>query len=178
MRRFLPLLAVAAVVVVPMAAQAQTFLGPQAGVYLPTSSFLRDKLGESWFSFGAGRMNMNQARTRKFGSDFNVTSKRANGNALFMAAASYGIVSPLGDPQATTRPYWAVRGGLSYIDYAISDGLARHSGKRLGYNFNAEIGIIFQDRLSLSARYDFFSQHEGINFNGFSINLKYGLAKF
>jgi len=178
MRRSLTLLAVAAVAVVPFAASAQVFIGPQAGVYLPNSSFLRDKLGDSWFSFGAGRMNVQQAKERKFGSDFNIISKRANGNALFMASATYGVVMPFGDGEGNIRPYGAIRGGLSYIDYAITDGLVRRGGKKVGYNFNAEVGVIFNNRLALSARYDFFSEHEGINFNGLSINLKYGLVQF
>ena len=178
MRRSLSLLALATVALFPLAGQAQVFVGPNVGVFLPTSSFLRDKLGNSWFSIGAGRMNPEQAKERKFSPDFNMISKRANGNALFMASATYGIVSPFNESGSEFRPYFAIRGGLSYIDYAITDGGTRRGGKKIGYNFNAEIGLIFADRVALSARYDFFSQHEGINFNGFSLNLKYGLARF
>ncbi len=95
-----------------------------------------------------------------------------------MGSYSLGLSQPLGDVGNDLRPYFAIRGGLSYIDYAIGAGAGRVGGKRLGYNINAEVGVMFGDRLSLSARYDTFSKHEGITFDGLSLNLKYGLAKF
>lgn len=174
--------AAAAFVTLAPTAHAQNgnaFFGPQVGLFFPSDNVLKDRLGKSWFSFGAGRLNPNEAKQRKFASDWNATSKRANGNSIFMASISYGIINPLGDADAPLRPYFAVRGGISYIDYAVTTGpLTRVSGKRFGYNANAEVGVMIADRIMLSARYDIFSEHSGLNFNGLSLSLRYGLVRY
>ena len=76
------------------------------------------------------------------------------------------------------QPYFAVRGGLNYTDYAISQGITRLSGKNLGYNVNAEFGVQMGDRFTISARYDITPDYDGFNFDGLSFALRYGIVKF
>lgn len=162
-----------------VSANAQSrYLGPDVGIYFPSSSTLRDALGDSWFSIGATTVRSGVQQSRGIGTNWNVISKSSGGNKVFMGSYSIGLAQPLSGPGASARPYFALRGGLSYIDYAIGPSNNRTSGKRLGYNVNAEIGILFNDRLSLSARYDVFSEHDNLNFDGLSLNLKYALVKF
>jgi hypothetical protein len=86
---------------------------------------------------------------------------------------------PFAKPGATTRPYFAVRGGLSYIDFAVDKtAVVRASGKRIGFNANAELGVNIGDRFNISARYDLFPEYEGLRFSGLSLALKWGLARF
>lgn len=165
--------------VAPVAmAETSRYAGPELGVFLPSSSILKDGLGKQWISFGVTTMRQGTVQGKGIGTNWNVISQARNGNKVFMGTYTLGLVQPLGDVGNDYRPYFAIRGGLSYIDYAIGSGGSRLSSKRLGYNINAEVGIMFGDRLSLSARYDTFSKHEGITFDGLSLNLKYGLAKF
>lgn len=164
---------------VTASAHAQTrYIGPDIGVYYPSSSTLRDALGDAWFSIGATTMRDGVLQSKALGTNWNVVSKSNGGNKVFMGSYSLGLFQPLGGPEQQTRPFFAVRGGLSYIDYAIGPTNNRTSGKRLGYNANAEFGIMFGERLSLSARYDVFSEHDGLNFDGLSLSLRYGLARF
>lgn len=178
LKRSLALFAIALAVAPIAQAQGSRYAGPEIGVYLPSSSTLQSALGKQWMSFGVTTMRQGTQQSKAIGTNWNVISQSRNGNKVFMGSYSLGLSQPLGDVGNDLRPYFAIRGGLSYIDYAIGAGAGRVGGKRLGYNINAEVGVMFGDRLSLSARYDTFSKHEGITFDGLSLNLKYGLAKF
>lgn len=179
--RIISSLAMVAFVVTPMLTHAQTesFIGPTVGVFFPSDSTLRDALGNSWFSFGASRVKIDPYAKRNMGYDWNTFSKEQNGNKIFMVAGTIGSTMPFGKPGDMTRPYFAIRGGLSYIDYALNTSPAtRLSSKRLGFNANAEFGINVGQRLNLSARYDLFPSYEGLRFSGFSLALKWGITKF
>jgi len=179
--RYIVTLATALCAIAPMTAnaQAEQYLGPSVGVFFPSDSNLRDAMGSSWLSFGASRVKIDQYSKRKLGYDWNAFSKDNSGNRVFMLAGTVGYTMPLGEPGAMTRPYFAVRGGLSYIDYAVNTSpLVRVGGKRIGFNGNAEFGINIGDRFNVSARYDLFPEYDGLRFSGISLALKWGLAKF
>lgn len=156
------------------------YIGPEFGFFIPTDSKLRDALGSQWFSIGLSTSREGELLRNRLGSNTNFISQSRNGNKVFIGSYSIGLFAPIGDgrPGGGTRLYWAARAGVSYIDYAIGAGAARESGKRIGYNANAEIGILFTDRLALSARYDVNSRHDGFNFDGLSLQLRYGIARF
>lgn len=172
------LLVVAALSATTVAQAQARYIGVDAGVYFPSSGTLRDALGDSWFSIGATTMRAGVQQSRSLGTNWNVISKTNGGNKVFMGSYSLGLFQPLGDVRDSARPFFALRGGLSYIDYAIGPQSDRISGKRIGYNANVEAGFMFGDRLTLSARYDVFSEHSGLNFDGLSFSLRYGLASF
>ncbi len=162
-----------------VAAQAQTrYIGPDIGVFYPSSSTLRDALGDSWFSIGATTMRDGVQQAKALGTNWNVISKSNGGNKVFMGSYSLGIYQPLSGPENSIRPFFALRGGAAYIDYALGPSNARTAGKRLGYNANVEFGITFNEKLSLSARYDVFSKYDGLSFDGLSLSLRYALVKF
>ena len=168
-----------AALIVPAASHAQNqYLGPDIGVYYPTSATLKAALGDQWWSFGlsATKSGTNQ---KAMGPSFNGVSQTKNGNRALMLSYSYGLFQPMGGGGRRGGndgiiPFFALRAGASYIDYRIGTA----SGSKFGYNANAEVGVIFSDRMTLSARYDIFSAHDGLRFDGFSINLRYGLVGF
>ncbi|MCW5938369.1 MAG: hypothetical protein KF884_07540 [Fimbriimonadaceae bacterium] len=173
----------AALTLVPVALaqsnQTEQFLGPEVGVFFPTSSKLKDRLGDSWFSFGFGRSTAVPGGKTRTAVDWTGFSKSSGGNKVFMGAVTFGAVLPLGETTSEVVPYVAGRAGLSYIDYAINVTPAqREGGKRLGYNANAEIGVNIGKRVNLAVRYDVFPQYDGFRFDGLSITLKYGLTRF
>lgn len=165
----------------------QTFAGPELGVFFPADKSLRDALGNNWVSFGLGRLRVDQADKRRFAWDVEFTSQSKSGSKVFMGALSYGILMPLGggsQPYALSRsglnisPYAAIRAGGSYIDFAVNTNPGRQSGKRIGLNANAELGILIGDRINLSARYDLNPSHNGLSFSGLTLSARYGLFRF
>lgn len=179
-------LALAGLAVAPMLAhaQAESFLGPSVGAFFPSDRTVRDELGDTWLSFGASRVKIDPNQKRSIAWDWNAFSKNGNGNKVFMLAATLGLTLPMGDVGAMTRPYFAVRGGLSYVDYAVGPSspggalAARVSGKRVGFNANAEVGVNVGHNFNISARYDLFPEYEGLRFSGFSLAAKWGIARF
>ena len=160
-------------------AQAESFLGPSVGVFFPMDGDLRDALGGSWFSFGASRVKIDPYQKRNIGVDWNAFSKEKSGNKVFMIAGTIGVNMPFGKPGDTTRPYFAVRGGLSYIDYAVNTApLTRVGGKKLGFNGNVEVGVNVGHNFNVSGRYDLFPSYDGLHFSGFSVAVKWGVARF
>lgn len=160
-------------------AQSDPFLGPSVGVFYPTNSALRDALGDAWFSFGVSRVKIDPYQKQNVGFDWNAFSKERSGSKVFMIAGTVGYTMPFSKPGEKMRPYFAIRGGLSYIDYAVDKAVNnRVSGKKLGFNANAELGVNIGERLNLSVRYDAFPSYEGLGFSGVSIALKWGLARF
>ncbi|ARU42426.1 hypothetical protein CCB80_15205 [Armatimonadetes bacterium Uphvl-Ar1] len=183
MRSRILALATLSLVAIPMAAQAQNsqYAGPEIGVFLPADADLRNALGSQWYSFGISTMRQGATVERKVGTNFNLISQSKNGNKVFLGSYTVGLVIPFNSVAGGSndfQPYFAVRGGLNYTDYAISQGVNRFSAKRLGYNANAEFGVQFGDRLTLAARYDISPEYQGFNFNGLSLSLKYGIVKF
>lgn len=158
--------------------------GPEVGVYLPTSSDLRLALGDQWWSVGVTTMREGATVDRqKLGTNISFVSQSKNGNSVFLASYTFGALVPLGSGRArpndsALRPFFAARAGVSYIDYAVTMGLNRFSGKKVGYNANVEAGFMMGDRLTISARYDVFSKYDGFTFDGLSFNLRYGLVQF
>ncbi len=192
--RFLvPIVALAAVAIPTFAkAQADPYLGPFVGVFFPNDSDLRDEMGNSWFSFGASRVRIDKYQEQNIGYDWNAFSQSKSGNKVFMVAGTIGITRPFGRPGDASRPYVAIRGGLSYIDYAVGtpsggggggEGVPaaladRVSGKRIGFNANVEVGVNVGERLNLAVRYDLMPTYDGLSFSGLSLALKYGIARF
>ncbi len=155
----------------------QSYLGASVGSFFPSSSALRDKLGDNWLSYGPTSVRIDSSRRQRVTSDWQAFSKSKDGNKVFMLSLSGGILYPLGD-QMSTRPYAAARAGLGYIDYAINVTGGRESGKRFGPTGNVEVGVNIGERLNLHARYDLFPSYAGFNFSGFSIALQYGITRF
>lgn len=165
----------------PFTAQAQIdpYIGPSVGIFFPSDSALRDAMGDAWFSIGASRVRIDPYSKNKLGFDWNAFSKDNRGSRVFMLAGTLGWTNPLAEPGANFRPYFAVRGGLSYIDYAVNTSpTTRVADKKIGFNANAELGVNIGERLNLAVRYDVFPEYDGLRFSGLSIALKWGVAKF
>lgn len=184
-RTILPALGILAAPIA-FAQSVETYIGPELGVFIPADKDLRDALGSNWISFGLGRLRVDQTGSRRFAWDVEFTSQSKNGSKVFMGAVSYGLMIPFGgtEPYALSRsgsnftPYAAVRAGGSYIDFAVNTNGGRLSGKRIGLNANAEVGVLIGDRISVSARYDLNPSHNGLSFSGLTLAARYGLFRF
>jgi hypothetical protein len=155
--------------------------GPEVGLFFPADSVLRNRIGSQWTTIGLGGINPNEGQRKVGGTNFNIISGSSAGNKIFLGAYTLGIVEPLGDTRRRggVVPYFALRGGISYSDYAVTVATNnRVSGKRVGWNGNAELGFIWDSRLALTARYDLFPRYDGLRFDGLSVSLRYGLFNF
>ena len=178
-RRLLALTGCLAAVAAPVAATADedSYFGPQVGLFYPANQTLRDALGDSWFSFGASRIRVFELRERKWAHDWQAISQRRMGNSIFILTGSAGYIMPLGTPGSGTEPYFAIRGGLAYMDYAISTPGGRRSAKRIGVNGNAAVGVNINRRFNLEARYDVFNGYDSLTFNGLTLSLRFGMLR-
>lgn len=171
--------AVASLAVLSTAAASDPYFGPEIGLFLPASAELREALGESWFSAGVARVARNERNRNLVTTDWNVISKDHAGSRLFILTPSMGMVMPLGSRNGGGQLFLAGRVGVSYMDYAITMGSGeRRSGKAFGANANAELGVQLGDRLTLSVRYDVFSERDGLTFDGLSLSARFGLVRF
>ena len=178
-RRLIALAACAGAVAVPMAAKAQdAYFGPQIGFFFPSSAAMRDALGDSWFSFGASRIRIFDVNQAKWSHDWSAINQRRDGNSIFILTGSMGYAYPLSAGTEKYKPYFAIRGGISYIDYAITTGGGRKAGKRFGLNGNTAIGVNIDRRINIEARYDVFSAQDGLSFDGLTLYLRVGIARF
>jgi hypothetical protein len=179
LRRPLLALVCATTLALPMAARAQdAYFGPQIGFFFPRSEVLRDALGDSWFSFGASRMRVFNPDQGKLAFDWNAIGQRNDGSSIFILTGSVGYVIPFAPSGAETEPYFAVRGGLAYIDYAVDTPGGRESGKVLSPNANAAFGINFNRRVNFEVRYDVWSSYDGLSFDGLTLALRVGIWRF
>ena len=179
-RRLTVLAACLAALAVPHFASAQStsYFGPQIGFFFPASKTLRDALGESWFSFGASRLRTFELRQRKLAFDWTAIGQNRNGSTVFILTGSVGYVAALSPLGASTEPYFALRAGLAYMDFAVDTPGGRESDKALGTNGNAALGVIFNKRFNIEARYDVWNSQHGISFNGLTLSARFGIVKF
>lgn len=152
--------------------------GPQVGVFFPASKELRDALGSSWFSIGFTQVPTQRAGRQLISTDYNVLAADRFGNRLFILTPSVGILLPLSEEGSETSLYAAVRAGVSYIDYNITTNGVQRRGNSFGFNGNVELGMYIGERFNIAARYDLFSEKDGLNFNGLTLSLRYSIVRF
>lgn len=175
----LALAGLCALALVPAASLAQNrYLGPKVGAFFPLDDTLRDRLGETWLTYGVSSTRPGVGMQRKFGFDYEIVSNSGSGSRVWMLAVTYGLMQPMGNKYDDNRMYWALRGGGAYVDYDIENGLNDIDGRQIGFAANAELGYVFGDRLKLAARYDWFGSYDGIDFHGFSLIAEYGIFRF
>jgi hypothetical protein len=154
-------------------------LGVGAGVFFPVDRSARDAFGDTWFSWGIRPVSFDSREGFKVAADVNVLARRAHGNRLTILSATLGVGRTFGEGDSNAQPYAIVRAGPAYFDYAVTQpGGARVSAQRIGVNGNVELGVILGDRLRLSARYDLFSNFDGLKFDGVSLSLVYQVYRF
>lgn len=170
------LLIVSAALGVTAAAHAQysdpkTYLGGSVGIYMPTNSMIRDRLGNSTVTFGLGNVGDLPNEAKRIASDFDFITASKDGNRLFVGSLTFGYTRRLGSSlYKTTVPYVKLFAGPSYFDYAVDTTGGRLSGKKIGLNYGAEAGLLFVNRVKLSARYMGLSEQKGLDFSGFILS--------
>lgn len=181
MQRTLTLLALG---LVAASVQAQSddyrgFFGVRVGASYFTNSDMRDYFGSGKIAIGFGPVAPVTAKDWKVGTDVDLQYANENGNRVLLIPLTLGISRTFGKSNNGGRPYMALRAGAAYLDYAITPVVGtRISEHKVVPAANAEVGLVFGDRMKLSARYDYFGRTRGFTFDAVQFSLSYGLVKF
>lgn len=152
--------------------------GPNFGLYLPTSGKTRDAFGESWTNIGFG---VGQVRTARRGGvlsfDFAfINNNRGSGRRAFLAPVGVSYRGSFVDPEdengnvRSIIPYYGASAGL-YLANLDSDKYDVDTDLSVGGGGSALVGVAFQRRAFLEARYHAVSRIRGFDLSGLNIAL-------
>lgn len=163
------------------------FWGIELGAYLPTDGAVRDELGDALWRIGVSPVSSRFSKKVTFGPDINLLwATNSNDSRLFLLPVTLVATIGLGMNE-TTETYLAVGAGPAYFDYSLvrvteapKDGLVatRYKDKGITGNVNAEVGLLFNKRLSVKGRYDYYPELDGFDFSGFSLSVNYAFLKW
>lgn len=152
--------------------------GPNFGLYLPTSGKTRDAFGESWTNVGFG---IGQVRTARRGGvlsfDFGfINNNRGSGRRAFLAPVGVSYRGSFVDPEDESGnarsiiPYYGASAGL-YLANLDSDKYDVDTDLSVGGGGSALVGVAFQRRAFLEARYHAVSRIKGFDLSGLNVAL-------
>jgi hypothetical protein len=141
-------------------------IGVDGGLYMPTSSKTRDRLGSTWTSFGLGIGGVGSARRQgALNLDFQVLYNQHNGNSALIIPIGVEYRKGFAQPGQSADPYVSVG-----IDADITD-FGSHQDNidqkvRVTEGAYAALGITFSQRAFLDVRYRAISSVKGFDLSG------------
>jgi len=147
-------------------------IGPEIGVYLPTSSKARSQFGNTWLTVGLGIGSIGRVTTAGQTSfDLQVLYQSKNGNHAFLAPVGIGYRLALSQ-SASATPYVGATADVYFADLRSGD-YDVHSGIRTGFGGSALAGVNFGDSGFLEARYLVVSRIKGFDLSGLDVTAGY-----
>ncbi|MDQ2799616.1 MAG: hypothetical protein M3Y13_08250, partial [Armatimonadota bacterium] len=147
-------------------------IGPEVGVYLPTSSKTRSEFGGSWLTIGLGLGSINQVRSQgQLAFDLQVLYQRKNGNHAFLAPLGVSYRKAVSQSGGNTV-YVGAAADLYLADLRAQD-YDVHSGLRTGFGGSVLAGVNFGDSAFLEARYLAVSRIKGFDLSGLDLTAGY-----
>src|SRR5580658_9572767 len=121
-------------------------VGVAVGIFLPSSSQLRNDLGSQFLTFGLSGTSTGRPSEGSITPEYSLIFANGNGNKLFILPFTYGYEYHFGiGAGKKILPYVRPFLGVAYYDYSITDlttGIHQAS-KQLGGTYGLEAGIIF-----------------------------------
>ncbi len=147
-------------------------IGPEVGVYLPTSAKTRNEFGGSWFTIGLGLGSINQVRAQgQVAFDLQVLYQQKNGNHVFLAPVGVSYRTAVSQSGGNTV-YVGAAADLYLADLRAQD-YDVHSGLRTGFGGSVLAGVNFGDSAFLEARYLAVSRIKGFDLSGLDLTAGY-----
>lgn len=147
-------------------------IGPEVGLYLPTSSKTRSEFGSSALSLGIGLGSINKISTRgQTTLDLQVIYQSRSDNHLFLAPLGVGYRKAFSQNSATTT-YAGVTADLYFADLR-SGKYDVHSGVRTAFGGSVLAGINFSESGYFEARYLIVSRIRGFDLSGVNLTAGY-----
>jgi hypothetical protein len=147
-------------------------IGPELGVFIPTSGKTRDAFGDAWYNYGVGLgsvVRANQHGTIAFNLSF--FSYRSGNGRVFMAPVGIGYRVALSDNKQTT-PYAGISANLVFTDLK-SDKYNVGSGIRTTAGGTVFVGTTLGDRAYIQARYLATGRVSGFDLSGTNFSAGY-----
>ena len=163
----------AGVSVAPAQSNGSMGLGLSAGLYFPSSTRVRQAMGDDMLNYGFGGTGTNRPGNGSFTPDLSLLYGTSNGNKLFIGSFTYGYEYNLAKTNRPLVPYIRAFVGPSYFDFGITEDTGRNDLKRLGYTYGLEAGMVLSRHIRLAARYNVYSSEQSFSFNGFTVLLSY-----
>jgi len=151
--------------------------GPSIDIYYPIGSTLKNAFSSQILSFGFGPVDAVSSSKGRFRTGINFITASDHGNKMLLVPFSAIYERDFNPNESTTHPYARLGAGVTYYDYSFRSGLKKYSNKALGASGFAELGINISGRLNLYGRFNAFNQKDGVNFNGWSLGISYGILK-
>jgi hypothetical protein len=152
-------------------------LGASVGDYIPSSTILRNALGDNVFTLGLTPLVFGRPAANRITPSFNIIGADQRGSNFLLVPVTLGYEYHFGDPTASTIPYARVDAGVCYFNYSIETPGPTINGSRFGETADLEVGVEFLKDIRLSARYYLFSEESGLSFNGLQLNLAIGIIR-
>lgn len=147
-------------------------IGPEVGVYLPTSSKTRSEFGGSWLTIGLGLGSINQVKSQgQVAFDLQVLYQSKNGNHVFLAPVGVSYRTAVSQSGGNTV-YVGAAADLYLADLRAQD-YDVHSGLRTGFGGSVLAGVNFGDSAFLEARYLAVSQIKSFDLSGLDLTAGY-----
>lgn len=158
--------------------------GVSVGAYFPRDEDIRTLFGDTLIRFGVSPVSRKFDKKWDITTDVNILWANENGARLLVVPFTVGATIGFGSDDA--KWYVAVNAGPAYYDYRLFrlsevDGkptLLEFRERTIGWNANVEGGILLNNRLSITGRYDWFKKADDFDFSGFSINVNYAFFKW
>ena len=147
-------------------------IGPEIGVFLPTSSQTRSQFGSSWVSLGVGLGSIGQVPKKGQTSlDLQVLYQSRGDNHAFLAPIGVGYRTALSQSGSVTT-YVGVTGDIYLADLRSADYNV-HSGLRTGFGGSVLLGVNSGESGFLEARYLAVSKIKGFDLSGLNLTAGY-----
>jgi hypothetical protein len=135
------------------------------GAFMPTSSATKDAFDSTWTRISFTTFEPKKPASWRFITEGG--SYKLDGSAdVSLYPLTLGFERGFGESHST-RPYVVLRAGPYYG--RVQNAAAGIDEKHIGLNTNVSLGLVFSQRYYVEARYDYFSELAGYDFNGFSI---------
>ncbi|HLO97301.1 MAG TPA: hypothetical protein VK171_01790 [Fimbriimonas sp.] len=142
------------------------------GTYMPRDAAVKNIFGESSFAWGFGLGAAVREGRAGAGLDVSALSLSATNNRFFSIGATYGYELQSG--QGTdVLSYVRAGTGLAYYDYNLNVGAVNSKSKSFKPLTIAEAGVVFSNRITVSAQYLFMPKMDGFDFSGLRLQAMY-----
>lgn len=147
-------------------------IGPEVGVYLPTSSKARSEFGSTWLTVGLGIGSIGRVTPKGQTSfDLQILYQSRHGNHAFLAPVGIGYRTAVSQSGGATV-YVGATADLYLAD--LRSGVYNvHSGLRTGFGGSGLVGVNFGDSGFLEARYLGVSRIKGFDLSGLNVTAGY-----
>jgi hypothetical protein len=158
----------------------QLEIGATVGLYMPSSSTIRNAFSDTIFTWGISPVAFGRPPAGKITPSINLIAASENGSSFFLIPVTAGYEYHFGETagkQTTILPFARIEAGLAYMNFAVNTPGGRADGSEVGLTGDVELGVQISQSVTLSARYYLFQQENGLSFNGLQLGLTFGFLR-